>query len=72
MFKVTERMKLGVGANLYNVFNHPNFANPDWYLGDPTFGQILSTVSSPTSPYGSFVGAAASGRIIQLNAKITF
>ena len=27
-FKLTERMALGVGANFYNVFNHPNFQNP--------------------------------------------
>ena len=27
-FKLTERMAFGIGANLYNVFNHPNFAQP--------------------------------------------
>jgi len=71
-FKLTERFQLGAGANFYNIFNHPNFSNPDGLLGDATFGQILSTVSIPTSPYGTFVGAAASPRIIQTQIKLTF
>jgi len=33
---------------------------------------ILQTVSSPTSIYGSGLGADASPRVIQLQAKITF
>ena len=73
-FKLTERVKLGIGANFYNVFNHPNFANPNWALadGDTTVGKILSAVSTPASPYGSFVGAAASGRIIQMEGRLRF
>ena len=83
-FNVTERVKLGIGANFYNLFNHPNFANPNWALAavdveatpwtapDPTVGFIQSTVSVPASPYGSFVGAAASGRLVQLEGRIRF
>lgn len=73
-FNLTERFKLGVGANFYNLFNHPNFYLPNLYLssGDPTVGRIQQTVATPASPYGSFVGAAASPRLIQLTAKITF
>ena len=37
-FKIGERVQFGVGAQAYNVFNHPNFSNPDNYLGDSTFG----------------------------------
>ena len=33
-FKLTERMAFGFGANFYNIFNHPNFTNPDSNLGD--------------------------------------
>ena len=29
MFKLTERMAFSVGANFYNIFNHPNFDQPD-------------------------------------------
>jgi len=73
-FNLTERMKLNVGANFYNVFNHPNFYQPYMYLesGGDYVGKLYQTVSVPASPYGSFVGAAASGRMVQLQAKITF
>jgi hypothetical protein len=73
-FKLTERFRLAVGANAFNVLNHPNFANPvnDVAAGPGQFGQIQSTVNPPTSPLGAFLGADASARIIQLQAKITF
>ena len=71
-FKVKERLTFTLGANAYNVLNHPNFANPDGNLADGTFGQITSTVSAPSSPYGNFQSAAASGRIVQLMLKAQF
>jgi Carboxypeptidase regulatory-like domain/TonB dependent receptor/TonB-dependent Receptor Plug Domain len=71
-FALTERLHFGVGATAFNVFNHPNFANPDSDLSSGTFGTIQNTVSPPTTPYGAFVGAAASPRLLQLNARITF
>ena len=41
-FKLTERMAFGVGANFYNIFNHPNFTNPDnnFADGDPAQGGL--------------------------------
>ena len=71
-FKLTERMALGIGANFYNVFNHPNFDLPDNFLGDSTFGKILLTVPPPTGPYGAFFANLPSGRIIQFQGKIVF
>jgi hypothetical protein len=75
-FPLTETIKLGVGANIFNLLNHPNFdlPNNDLAYGPGAYGtgNISSTVSASTSPYGSFVGAVASGRIIQLHAKLTF
>ncbi len=71
-FKIQERATVGVGFQAFNFFNHPNFALPDSGVGDPTFGQITSTASTPTSPYGSFLGFDSSPRTIQLTAKITF
>ena len=72
VFTVREGMKLSVGLQAFNVFNHPNFANPDNGLGDSTFGQLLSMVGTPTSPYGSFLGFDSSPRIAQLTGKFTF
>jgi hypothetical protein len=71
-FKLTERLAFGVGANFYNVFNHPNFTNPDNFLGDSTFGQILQTTAPPTGPYGSFFTGLPSGRIVQFQGKLVF
>jgi len=71
-FKLTERFTFNFTTNFYNVFNHPNFANPDLNLADGTFGQIQITTAPPTGPYGSFFPGLPSGRIIQFAGKITF
>ena len=71
-FKLTERMAFGVGANFYNIFNHPNFDLPDNVLGDSTFGNTLTTVLPPTGPYGSFFANLPSARVIQFQGKLTF
>jgi hypothetical protein len=70
--KLTERFVFTLGANAFNVLNHPNFANPDADVTSGTFGQILSTVTPPNSPYGNFQGAAVSGRVLQLDMKFKF
>jgi hypothetical protein len=71
-FALGEHVKLGIGVQAFNVFNHPNFANPDHGLGDTTFGQISSAVNTPTSPYGAFLGFDSSPRVAQLSAKLEF
>ncbi|HEV2195675.1 MAG TPA: carboxypeptidase regulatory-like domain-containing protein [Candidatus Acidoferrum sp.] len=68
----TESAKLGIGLQFFNILNHPNFNLPDHNLADSTFGKISSTVGSPTSILGSFLGGDASPRIIQLKAQLTF
>jgi len=74
-FKVTEHVNFAVGANFYNVFNHPNFQIP---FNDVTniysapFGTVTSTSEGPTSIYGAFAGSAVSGRVVQLHARIEF
>jgi len=69
---LTEHVSLGLGANAYNVLNHPSFANPVHDTSNGSFGQIQSTVEPPTSPYGAFVGSAVSGRLLQVQARLTF
>jgi hypothetical protein len=41
-------------------------------VADSEFGQIQDTASSPTSTFGSFLGANASARILQLKASFEF
>jgi hypothetical protein len=61
-----------VGANFYNILNHPNFDQPVNDISNPQFGQIIVTVAPPTSILGSFLGGDASPRQIQLTAKFIF
>ena len=67
-----ETAQFSVGARFFNVLNHPNFNFPVMNLDSPQFGQIIQTVSSPTSIFGSGLGADASPRLIQLQAKVVF
>jgi hypothetical protein len=67
-----EGSQFSIGARFFNIFNHPNFDFPIMNFNNPQFGQIIQTVSSPTSIYGSGLGADASPRIIQFQAKLTF
>ncbi len=39
---LSERIKLQLRAEAFNLFNHPNLNLPDNFLGSPTFGQITS------------------------------
>jgi hypothetical protein len=74
-FKVTERAAFGIGANFYNIFNHPNFANPNTDVNNiynSPFGTITSTAVPATSIYGAFVGSSVSGRVVQLHARVEF
>jgi hypothetical protein len=65
--------KLYVGAQFFNLFNHPNFAAPGHDIANPTtFGSITSTVNTPTSILGSGLGGDASPRLIQLKGTFTF
>jgi Carboxypeptidase regulatory-like domain len=69
----TDTGHLQVGAQFFNLFNHPNFAAPDHDINNPaTLGAITNTVSTPTSILGSFLGGDASPRLIQLKGNITF
>lgn len=68
--RLSERVRLTVGASAYNLFNHPNFANPNSDIAVPGLGLITSTTTNPSSPYGLYGGP--SGRAVVLNGKLQF
>ena len=67
-----ENVTLGIGAQFFNFFNHPNFGFPDFGLSSPTFGQIFSLQQPPTSILGSGFGGDAAPRMIQLKIQLQF
>jgi len=72
-FKVPkwESAQLKLGAQFFNLFNHPNFAQPVADVSNLSQnGGIFGTVNPPTSILGSFLGGNASPRLIQ--AKMVF
>jgi hypothetical protein len=84
-FHVSERIRLTVGASIYNIFNHPNFQPPNstWVgsgCSTPTgggtlggsCGQVADQAAPPTGAYGSFAQGLPAGREGQIQAKIVF
>jgi hypothetical protein len=71
-FKIKERATFGLGAQFYNVLNHPNFSNASGSVTSGSLGLISGTVGPPTSPYGSFQGASVSGRVMVVTGRFTF
>jgi hypothetical protein len=67
-----ESMKFEIGAQAFNLFNHPNFDQPVGNISNPQFGSILATVGTPTSIYGSFLGANDAPRAVQIKAVFEF
>jgi hypothetical protein len=53
-----ESANLEFRTEFFNVFNHPQFSDPDTNLSSPTFGKILSTAVNP--------------RVIQFALKYSF
>lgn len=67
-----EGAEFQIGAQAFNLLNHPNFDQPVGDIANPQFGYINRTVSSPTSIFGSFLGADASPRSLQIRAQLRF
>ena len=69
---IAERARFQIGASAFNLLNHPTFAVPNGNVTSGSFGTITSTVSSPTSIYGTGQGAIVSGRVLVLVARFSF
>src|SRR5581483_11276773 len=55
---ITERLRLQIRAEAFNILNHPSFGIPQTLITSPNFGQVSSTVST--------------ARQIQLGLKLNF
>jgi len=78
-FPITEGVSLRIDAQLFNAFNHPNFALPNSVeAGLPgtfipaKFGTLESTISPPTGLLGVGLGGDSSPRMIAFQARIEF
>jgi hypothetical protein len=69
---VREHTSFQIGVSAFNLLNHPSFAVPNSNVTSGSFGLITSTVSSPTSIYGTGQGAIVSGRVLVVLAKFNF
>jgi hypothetical protein len=67
-----ESKNVQIGANGFNIANHPNFALPSSDIAGGGLGSITSISAPPTSPYGSFQGAGIGGRVLQVFGKFNF
>ena len=79
-FALTERVKLRLEGQFFNVFNHPNFGLPSNVVaGIPGktstqtgFGALTYTTSPPTGLLGVGLGGDSSPRMIALHARFEF
>jgi hypothetical protein len=63
---ITESLSVEFRVEAFNVFNHPEFANPDININSNTFGQITST------DLGTGLNTLHTERILQLAARVSF
>jgi Carboxypeptidase regulatory-like domain len=79
-FRLTDKVRLRIDAQFFNLFNHPNFGLPVLgYAGIPGksstqtgFGALTYTTSPPTSLLGVGLGGDSSPRMVAFQARLEF
>ena len=76
-FKLRERLALQARADLFNIFNHPNFGSPINYMSSPLFGQSTQMLGASLGSGGQSGGLnplyqIGGPRSAQLALKIQF
>jgi hypothetical protein len=79
-FQLSERVKLRIEGQAFNLFNHPNFGLPNLvYAGIPGkpstqtgFGAFSYATSPPTGLLGVGLGGDSSPRMIAFQARLEF
>jgi Carboxypeptidase regulatory-like domain/TonB dependent receptor-like, beta-barrel len=76
-FAFTEKVRLRFRAEFFNIFNHPNFGNPNNNLPSPLFGRSTQTLANSLGSGGASGGfnplyQIGGPRSIQLALKLQF
>jgi hypothetical protein len=76
-FHLTEKVELRFRTEFFNIFNHPNFGNPNNSLTDPLFGHSTQTLASSLGSGGANGGFSplyqiGGPRSIQFALKLQF
>jgi hypothetical protein len=76
---IADHVTFRFDTQMFNVFNHPNFALPSNQAGTPGepatqtgFGAVTSTISPPTGLLGVGLGGDSSPRMIAFQGRIEF
>ncbi|UWZ84607.1 carboxypeptidase regulatory-like domain-containing protein [Occallatibacter riparius] len=67
-FSSHENLNFQFRGEFFNIFNHPQFSDPNTTVANAAFGSIRSTIGTATGN----VGTTADSRIIQLALKFNF
>jgi len=72
---ITERVRLNISAEAYNIFNHPSFANPTRFeganLASPDFGIATQTLNQSISG-GTSINATGGSRTLEMVVRLVF
>ena len=68
---ITERVSLQLRAEFFNIFNHPNFALPNFFVSPGSSQQGLITQTPDQAQTNPGLGGGGP-RVIQLGAKLLF
>jgi hypothetical protein len=71
-FGITERVHLRFRGDIFNLFNHPNFANPNGDLSSSRFGTTSSMLNQATSAGLNSLYSIGGPRSTQLSLKLFF
>jgi len=79
-FDFSDRFRLRIEGQFFNIFNHPNFGLPsDVYAGIPGkpstqigFGAFTYTTSPPTGLLGVGLGGDSAPRMVAIQARLEF
>jgi hypothetical protein len=76
-FHLTEQLELRFRAEFFNIFNHPNFANPyggqnGFGLNDPSVQPFGCGCATPDVAAANPVIGSGGSRAVQLGLKLLF